>query len=67
MRHLKDQDGTVHFDGPVGDDYLLCGFNADEVTETTAGVDCSQCIAVVEFCHRIRDGEIKPRFERRRA
>jgi hypothetical protein len=72
-QHVKDIDGVVHSEAADGCDYTLCGnalegVNGDtEMVETSAGIDCEQCIRVIEFCKRIRAGEIKAPYQRRRA
>ena len=61
--HRRDSDGIIHCEGIGAGDYLLCGLapegvNGDEqARETAAAINCGQCIAIIEFCRRIRPGE----------
>ena len=62
MRHWRDDDGVIHCEG-VAADYMLCGqapeggdFTGKSV-ETSAIINCRQCIAVIEFCRKVRPGE----------
>lgn len=72
--HWHDKIGkTVHADGPLGEGYTLCGVsrdgvNGDDPMETTfGGIDCPHCIAVLRFCWKTKQAEVKPTFQRRRV
>lgn len=74
MKHLRDIDGDVHCEGAVAaGEFTLCGLALEgergdaQMTETPAGIDCRNCVAIIEQCKRVRNGEIKPPFQRRRA
>jgi len=68
MRRIKintPENNDVHFDGPVGVTYTLCGLETagdvglgiDECTQTNDKVSCRTCITIVEFCKKIRKSE----------
>jgi hypothetical protein len=73
IKHYRDVDGVTHSEGVIGGDVTLCispleGENGDaEMIETTAAIDCDYCISIIRFCKRIREGEIKPPFQRCRS
>jgi len=62
MKHFRDGDGVIHCDGLAGD-YMLCGQAPEggdftgSCVETSAIINCRQCIAIIEFCQKIRAGE----------
>lgn len=64
---------TIHCEGPDGNDYTLCGFALDgedgdvRLVETHSQITCHQCIRTIEFCRRVRPGEIAAPFQRRTA
>ena len=73
VKHLKEPIANiVHLEGVLGSGYVLCGASSDGVngdepfTETHEGIDCSQCIATINHCRKVRGGDIKPAFKRRR-
>lgn len=64
-KHLwHSDDNEVHFESLDGNDYLLCGLAYEgeagdaAITSTAAPVTCSQCIAAVDFCKKIREREV---------
>lgn len=72
MKHLRDIDGAIHLEGPDGVDYTLCGHALEgergdtPMVETNEGIDCDRCIGIINHCRRVRGGQIKPAFKRRR-
>ena len=56
MKHWKDDDGVIHCEGVHAGDYLLCGLapeggNGDQQCfETSAAINCKNCVAIIEFC-----------------
>lgn len=73
MKHWREVGGPVHCESADGVDYTLCGYSMDGesgldfMKETAEGIDCQRCINMINFCKRVRSGEIKAAFERRRA
>lgn len=68
--HYIERDNTVHCEASDGDIMLLCKacrIEGDGMKETSASINCPGCIEVIEFCRKIRPGEIAPRFTRRRT
>ena len=62
-QHWQERNGVVHCEGINAGDYLLCGLAPEgergdtPVSETFAKIDCGQCVAIIEFCRRVRPGE----------
>lgn len=51
LRHLRDSEGIVHFDGAAQCvNPALCG-NNDTAEEVDAPVDCMGCIATIEHIY----------------
>jgi len=71
MKHLVDGDRSVHCEGPDGADYTLCGEALEAwddhvaMESTHAEITCDRCIGIIQFCKKVRDGEIAARFLRR--
>lgn len=65
LRFYSNEDDLVHFEGPDGADYFLCGFAPEgeagnaEPEETRRIVDCPRCIGVIKHCRAIRSTEWK--------
>jgi len=61
----------IHCDGPDGNDYTLCGYalegedGSSHLETTAASINCDACIRIIEFCRRIRSGELEAPFLRR--
>ena len=62
--HWRYHDGIVHCEGIGAGDYLLCGLAPEgergdegDATTTVMKINCQHCIAIIEFCKRIRLGE----------
>lgn len=73
MKHWKEPVANiVHCEGVLGEGYTLCGVSKDGVNgdrpfiDSDEGIDCSQCIGVIIHCRKVRGGQIKPAFQRRR-
>jgi hypothetical protein len=71
--HWKDKDGVIHCEGIESGDYLLCGLapegeNGDDPmpTKTAAPINCSGCVAIIDFCRHIRAGEYVSTMRARR-
>lgn len=70
-RHFIEPGIIIHCDGPLGDSYTLCGASIggvnenEEWPETAANINCRQCIAVLDFCRKVRPGEVCSPFQRR--
>jgi hypothetical protein len=71
--HWKDKDGVIHCEGVESGDYLLCGLAPEgEIgddplpTKTAAAINCSNCVAIIAFCRRIRPGEFVSTVRARR-
>jgi len=50
--------GTIHCDGPDGNDFTLCGFTLDgdqgKITEIKGRrINCVQCLAIIRLCQSI--------------
>lgn len=69
--HFIEPGLIIHCEGPLGDGYTLCGAAIGGVNEdqdwpaTKAGINCGQCIAVLDFCRKVRPGEVCSPFQRR--
>lgn len=67
--HYVESDLTVHCEAAFGDLKMLCGRYRTEVDpkmkETAASITCADCIEVIDFCRKIRPGEVCSPFQRR--
>lgn len=70
-KHLLETGLIIHCDGVNGSGYTLCGYSLDgangdqPMEETAANINCAQCIAVLDFCRKVRPGEVCSPFQRR--
>ncbi len=70
-KHYLETGLIIHSEGSDGCDYTLCGaalegVNGDEeMTETHASINCERCIGIIDFCRKIRPGEVCSPFQRR--
>lgn len=70
-KHFLETGLIIHCDGVNGAGYTLCGYSLDGVggdqpmEETHASINCGQCIAVIDFCRKVRPGEVCSPFQRR--
>jgi hypothetical protein len=70
-KHFLEPGLIIHCDGPLGEGYALCGAAVDGVNgdeawpETHASINCSHCIKVLDFCRKVRPGEVCSPFQRR--
>lgn len=70
-KHFLETGLVIHCDGWSGAGYTLCGralegVGGDEpMTETQASINCEQCIKAIDFCRKVRPGEVCSPFQRR--
>ncbi len=70
-KHFLEPGLIIHCDGVLGDGYTLCGTSIggvngnEEWPETHASINCSDCISVLNFCRKVRPGEVCSPFQRR--
>lgn len=71
-KHLLETGLVIHCDGIDGAGYTLCGAalegvgGDEEMTETHASINCDKCISIIDFCRKVRPGEVALPFQRRR-
>lgn len=71
QKHYLETGLVIHCEGIIGAGSTLCGaalegVNGDEpMTETHASINCDQCITVINFCRKVRPGEVCSPFQRR--
>ena len=71
-KHWLETPLIIHCDGADGAGYTLCGYATEgetgnePLTEVAAQINCERCIAVLDFCRRVRPSEVCSPFQRRR-
>lgn len=69
--HYLETGLVIHSAGHEGAGYTLCGAALEGVggdqpmSETHASINCERCISLIDFCRKIRPGEVCSPFQRR--